>query len=861
MPPAGPFRARARLVALVAALASPGLAASAALAQPSEAQPAVAPAAVAPAPASVAAAPIAVASPPVPGASSAAAAPAIAPEDDWIRPEDIADRAKLLTSRLESRVTTDAARATVQQIEKKLARLDDELTAAFEQARVALGGKSSLMQIQDARRELRGASEPFDAWKQQLEAEARRVSDVLAESDAAHQRWSHTLARVETAQAGEAIVRRVESSLAQIQQAKSELTEWRVRVLALSDRLLDRTTTVAGTIEKLEAETIAESASVLVPDQRPIWNRDIGAQLTREMPEVPAKLAQFSNTTAEYFRADVRPFVLQLLLWIVCLLAVRRLPERSLQRLATAHISPESLRLLTRPYAIVTLLVLATSPSMHPTAPQRVMQLFGILALVPVARVLMLANQRSNFSLYFGLFALLLLDRLSISVSSLPAVVLVLFFVKLAIAASVGMEYRRRLRAEGSRSWLASALEIALAGVLLSMVAEIGGWTSLAALLGRGILVGATAGLYVYAIAISIEALFAYALASPALRASRFVDHNQALVQRWMSLGIRILAALYWANLVVNALGLSDIVADLVDRVFGAGISVGALSISLGGVLAFVFTLLLAMALSRLLHEILEDEVFPRAKLPRGIPNALLTLTSYAIWSLGFVLALAAAGVQLSQLAILVGGLGVGIGLGLQDVVKNFAAGITLLLERRLHVGDAVQIPDKNVFGRILSIGMRASVVRNWNGTEAIMPNDDLVSGTVTNWTLSDQTHRVEVKVGVAYGNDPAPIIDLLLSVARADGRFLEHPAPVALFTGFGESSLDFTLRAWSDEPYETNAVRASELAVAVHAALKEAGIEIPFPQREVNVTNVAPRVAELLRGDASRPKRPADAG
>jgi hypothetical protein len=405
MPPAGPIRARARLVALAAALASTGLAALPALAQPAEVSAPVVPAAVvpaavvpapaapAPAPASVATAPIAAA--PVPGAP--AAAPAIAPQDDWIRPEDIADRADLLTRRLESRVTTDAVHATVQQIQNGLTRLDHDLTAAFEQAKVALARTSSLMQIQDARRELRGASEPFEAWKQQLDAEARRVSDVLAESEEAYQRWSRTLARVETAQAGEAIVRRVETSLAQIEQAKSELTEWRVRVLALSDRLLDRATTVAGTIDKLEAATISESASVLVPDQHPIWNRDIGGQLTRELPEVPARLAQFTSTTTEYFRADVRPFLLQLLLWIVFLFAVRRLPERSRERLATAQVSPESLRLLTRPYAIVTLLVLATSPSMHPTAPQRGMQLLGIRSTSACSRCCCSTASRSRF--------------------------------------------------------------------------------------------------------------------------------------------------------------------------------------------------------------------------------------------------------------------------------------------------------------------------------------------------------------------------------------------------------------------------------------------------------------------------------
>ncbi len=842
MPPTG-------IAWLAAAAALLGVLAGPSAAQPPEAPPPAAPATAQPSVASQPTAPAAASQAVAPAVAPQATAPAVASEEDWIRPEDIADRADLLTRRLESRVTTDSARATVQQIETAMAKLDEELTAAFDQSRSALSESASLMQIQDARRELEGASAQFPAWKKQLDAEARRVADVLLEAEAARARWSRTLARPETAEAGATMVRRVESSLAQVESLKTELTAWRVRVLALTDRLLDRTNAVEGTLEKLESATIAESTSVLVPDQPPIWRRDIASQLSRELPLVPSRVSQFTRTTIEYFAADARPFVLQLVLWIGLLLAVRRLPERSERRLATAQVSPESLRLLARPYAVATLLVLATSPAMHPTAPQRVMQIFGVLALIPVARVLMLANQRSNVSLYLAIFVLLLLDRFAIALSGLAGVKLLLFLAQLGIAATAGIEYRRRLRAAGGNPWLISALGVALGGILLAILAEAGGWTSLAILLGRGIIVAATVGLYVYAITLSLEALFAYALASPMLRTSRFFDRNQALVQRWMSTGLRVLGVFYWLRMLVNALGIGDVASELAHKVLSAGVSVGELSISLGGVLAFVLTIAVAMATSRLVHEVLEDEVFPRASLPRGIPNALLQLSSYTIWSLGFLLALAAAGVQMGQLAILLGGLGVGIGLGLQDVVKNFAAGITLLLERRLHVGDAVQIPDKNVFGRILAIGMRASVVRNWNGTEAIMPNDDLVAGTVTNWTLTDQTHRVEVTVGVAYGTDPQTVIDLLLSVVRSDDRFLASPPPVALFTGFGESSLDFVVRAWSDEPYETASARTSELGIAVHAALRDAGIDIPFPQREVNVTNVAPEVAELIRG------------
>jgi small-conductance mechanosensitive channel len=133
-------------------------------------------------------------------------------------------------------------------------------------------------------------------------------------------------------------------------------------------------------------------------------------------------------------------------------------------------------------------------------------------------------------------------------------------------------------------------------------------------------------------------------------------------------------------------------------------------------------------------------------------------------------------------------------------------------------------------------------VVRNWNGTEVVMPNNDLVAGTVTNWTLSDRMHRIEVLVGVAHGTDPQKVIALLLDVARADDRLLANPPPAALFIGFGESSLDFALRAWSDEEYETTSAQTSRLRLAVHRALGEAGIEFPVPQRKATPDGVSPR-------------------
>jgi len=259
----------------------------------------------------------------------------------------------------------------------------------------------------------------------------------------------------------------------------------------------------------------------------------------------------------------------------------------------------------------------------------------------------------------------------------------------------------------------------------------------------------------------------------------------------------------------------------------------GSLSISLADVLVFALTVWAAFLLSGLVRFVLEEEVYPRLGLGRGLPSALSGLVHYTLLLAGFLVALAAVGVDLTKVTILAGAFGVGIGFGLQSVVNNFVSGLLVLLERRIGVGDVVQIGE--VAGRVQQMGMRACTVRTWEGAEVIVPNATLTADKVTNWTLSDRRRRVDVGVGVAYGTAPKQVLDLLLAVARAHPQVLSDPAPVALFLGFGDSALKFEMRVWTDR-FDLWVQTQSELAVALYAALQEAGIEIPFPQREVRL-------------------------
>ena len=257
------------------------------------------------------------------------------------------------------------------------------------------------------------------------------------------------------------------------------------------------------------------------------------------------------------------------------------------------------------------------------------------------------------------------------------------------------------------------------------------------------------------------------------------------------------------------------------------------LRLSLGDLLLFVIVVWAAFLVAGAAQCLLAEDVFPRVHMARGLPLALSRIAQYLILIVGFSMALGVLGVDLTKITILAGALGLGVGFGLQNAVNNFISGLILLVERPINVGDAIQIGEFQ--GEVKRIGIRSSTVRTWEGADVLVPNAQLVSERVANWTLSDRLRRVDLHVGVAYGTDPQRVLDLLLGVARDHPKVLRQPEPIALFLEFGDSALRFELRAWTDDFGNWVSVR-SELTVAVSAALAAAKIEIPFPQRDLHI-------------------------
>jgi small-conductance mechanosensitive channel len=388
--------------------------------------------------------------------------------------------------------------------------------------------------------------------------------------------------------------------------------------------------------------------------------------------------------------------------------------------------------------------------------------------------------------------------------------------------------------------------------LLVAAASNVVGNTSLAIFLTSGILASSYLLLVMLAAVRLFDGVLIVLTRSETAALSRFIAQRKDALVRSGLWAAHLLAALGW---IITTLFVFDLLAPtvaLAQRVLAATFSFGELSVSLGAALVFLTTVWVSVLISRGLSGFLEVDVLSRLDMPRGLPSVIGRLTRYVLIALGFLFALAAIGVELTQLAIVGGALGVGIGFGLQGIVSNFLSGLILAFERPIREGDVIQL--QTLTGEVRRIGFRATVVRTFDGAEVIVPNATLTSQDVINWTLSDQQRRLTVPVGVAYGTDPARVMALLLEVPSQFPAILKAPEPLALFMGFGDSALNFELRFWTTDA-DRFAVLRSQVTTAVHTALRTAGVEIPFPQRDLHIRSVDEAAATQLHAGAGAAK------
>lgn len=627
-----------------------------------------------------------------------------------------------------------------------------------------------------------------------------------------------------------ALRQRVDEVIGALAKAETALSDPLARLIALGRRGNAVDAGIASARSRVDDAVAAYDAGLMRADAPPLW-RLRGAGVAPGTGDViRSGLEIESRFAAEYTQGDAVSGLRALQTLLICSLPLLLwLARRSRAPIAAGQISHTEATVLSRPLSCWLLLVVIGVFAFQPDAPMLTQQLALLAAVVPVLRLLPVSRRRLLGVAPYVASALFLLLRLGfVFLSSASAYRLyMLGLTCVGLAAAGWLLWRARRYDHATRTGrLGAVLRASVlvgAGLLVvSLVANTLGNVSLAETLTGGVIDSLYFALLLGAGLTVVATWIQLLLKRPGVSRFRLArDHAGPAVQTLLHL-LTVAAIVGWVVYTLDRFRVLSPVHASLSALLGYGWSLGDLHLSLGHVLLFVLTVVIAFWLAKAVRLVLDGEVLPRLTLPHGVANSVASLSYYAVLMLGLVGALSAAGFKASQLTFVLGALGVGVGLGLQNVVNNFVSGLVLIFERPFQPGDVVEVGGTT--GHVVDIGMRATRVATFDGASVVVPNGQLISQQLVNWTLVDRSRRLEVRVGVAYGSAPAEVEAVLAEVAAATPGVASTPAPVVLFDGLGSVAMEFVVRAWTHEYEDAGGIR-SALVARLYDALLARGI------------------------------------
>ena len=695
-------------------------------------------------------------------------------------------------------------------------------------------------------------SQQLDQQKKYLESRSKILKSGLENLSKMRKRWEGLEKNISQAKFPQTQIPQIQTIKTKLNDAENQLRNRAEILLSMLNVLSDKAIIISDIQNQLSQAIEEAQVKLFEPDRPPLWqawgarpDSSLQIELSRYHTE---RLGSF----IKFARDNKSRILLHFSIFLILLIVVYDLKRRSHTWLDKDNASHESVILiLSRPISVAFIIALSLTTTIYPNAPGEIIRLYNTLILIPLLRILPgLLPKTLRKPLYY-LVALFILHRLHDQ--AFEQLLLQRILLLIMTIATLGWTFwlikpGGPVFKLGEGRLLRSIILIGRISLVLLGIGILGnifGYVSLATLITSAFLKSIYIGVALYTLLRIVEALLTLIMKTKIAQSLQMVRRHSSTIVSRVQIFFQFAAFLFWLYSILNYYTVFNPLWKFISSILNKKLGVGDLNISLGDVIAFILTIWISILISRFVRFILDEDVYPRLKLSRGVPATISLLINYSIITLGFVAAISAAGMEWSKLAILAGALGVGIGFGLQNLVNNFVSGLILIFERPIKVGDTIEFG--TLLGRVLRIGIRSSTVRTYEGAEVIVPNGNIISSEVVNWTLSDKLRRIEILVGVAYGTDPEKVINILKGIVAEHDSILKNPEPVVLFTEFGDSSLNFSLRFWTAD-FEEWLNLKSEITVLVNKALKEANIEIPFPQRDLHLRSVDPEISKELK-------------
>ena len=713
---------------------------------------------------------------------------------------------------------------STQRVLDELPAISREIDDRLRETRVIVGQQPSVDVLISLEGEWNRLGRELSERNKNVSARITDLQRQIAELDKQEKSWDQTLAAAREGGAPPEVMARIETVLAEIRRVRQAADKQRGRTLTVQSRVAVQDSRIADALNVIAAGRDNVLNRVFRRDSPPIWNSAFGSAQSFQQESVTSFARQWAALSAYAERQTLR-FVLWIVIVALLTAAIfwmrRRVQAISTEGAELSRTEP----IFEMPLAAALLLSLLASGWIFPQAPRLLSALLGALALMPSIVILRRLLSARLHAILYTLLVFFVLDQLRLVTAAIHLLPRLLFLLELVGAMFLALSVRRlavRTEEKDSRQVNIRRLSrvagnLGVVAALAAIVANIFGYATFSLVLGGALLDSGYLALVLYASVEVSDELGAIVLSARPLSALSAVSRHRALLRRRVRRALQALAICLWILALLQRLLLLELALDGARQLLAASLVVGSIHVSLGDVLAFGLTVWAAFLVSRFVRFLLDEDIYPRVQLKRGLSYAISNTLHYLILIVGFFVAMAALGFDMTRLTILAGAFSVGVGFGLQNIFNNFVSGLILLFERPINIGDIIQIDDSS--GIVERIGIRASIIRSANGGEIIMPNGKLISERLINWTISNRQNAIVLAVAVAQNADAKHVIDLLQRAAAAHPQISEYPPPQALVIKLGADLIALELRAWTDHGEQWMQIR-SELGVAVSAAL-----------------------------------------